>query len=90
VYPEWSAETMGHPEDDADELVVGAEAIAREVFGGKVKTRQVYRLFETDKDWPVFKMLDKYACRRGPMREEIARREQHPVAERPPRRRIGK
>lgn len=62
-------------EHDGDELVIGAAAIAREVFGGSVKPRQVYRMAETDKDWPIFRVLNKLACRRGPMRAEIARRE---------------
>jgi hypothetical protein len=62
-------------EHDGDELVIGAAAIAREVFGGSVKPRQVYRMAETDKDWPIFRVLNKLACRRGPIgpRSPVAR-----------------
>jgi hypothetical protein len=59
-----------------DELVIGARAIAEEVFGGRLSRRQVYRLLETDPTWPAFKLAGKWAARPGAMRAEIRRREQ--------------
>jgi hypothetical protein len=58
-----------------DELVIGARAIAQEVFGGRLNPRQVYRLLETDPSWPVLKIAGKWAARRGAMWAEIRRRE---------------
>jgi hypothetical protein len=60
----------------ADTLVIGVRAIAQEVFGGRLNSRQVYRLLETDAEWPAFKLAGKWAVRPDAMREEIRRREQ--------------
>jgi hypothetical protein len=59
-----------------DNLVIGARAIAQEIFGGRLNPRQVYRLLETDSNWPAFKLAGKWVARPGAMREEIKRREQ--------------
>ena len=57
-----------------DELVRGAREIAEVVFGGKLTERQVYRLFEKDPSWPVFKLLGQWAGYVGRLRAEIRRR----------------
>jgi hypothetical protein len=57
-----------------DELVVGARAIAKRVFDGKLNPRQVYNLLENDPTWPAFKLARKWACRPADMRAEISRR----------------
>ena len=62
--------------DDDDELAVGAAAIAKKAFNGKLDARQVYRLFETDPNWPVFKLAGKWTARPKAIRAEIRRREQ--------------
>ena len=66
--------------DDDDELAVGAAAIAKKAFNGKLDARQVYRLFETDPNWPVFKLAGKWTARPKAIRAEIRRREQKPRA----------
>jgi hypothetical protein len=58
------------------DLVIGASAIAQEIFGGRLNRRQVYRLLEADPGWPAFKLAGKWAARPHAMREEIKRREQ--------------
>jgi hypothetical protein len=62
-----------------DHLVVGARAIAEEIFGGRFNPRQVYRMLETDPNWPAFKLAGKWVARPGAMHEEIRRREQRPL-----------
>jgi len=61
-----------------EELIIGARNISEQVFQGRISPRQVYRLASTDPGWPIFLLLGKLACRPGPMRAEIARREQAP------------
>ena len=41
--------------DDAD-LEIGADAIARRIFGGKLNQRQIYRLAERGDGWPFFRL----------------------------------
>jgi hypothetical protein len=54
-------------------LIIGAEKIAKVIFGDQLSEDQVYRL---PKDgWPIFKVRGKLACRPATMRDEIARRE---------------
>jgi hypothetical protein len=61
--------------DDADALVIGAEAISEEIFKGQIIPRAVYRLAE-EGGWPIFKIRNKLAARRRPMYAEIERREE--------------
>ena len=65
-------------QDDDDKLAIGARAIAKEGFGGRLDERQVYRLFETDPGWPAFKLAGKWAARPKAIRAEIRRREHKP------------
>jgi hypothetical protein len=46
--------------DDDDVLAIGAEAIAQEVFEGKLNSRQVYR-WASEPGAPVFKVRGKIA-----------------------------
>ena len=62
--------------NDTD-LAIGAEAIARHCFDGKVSARQVYRMAE--QGWPIFYILGKLAARPSAIRREMARREEHAV-----------
>ena len=72
---------------DDDELVIGAEEIAKEIFGGRLNPRQIYRLLENEPEpWGAFKILNKWCGRRGRMRAELARREA-PLNPHPPQRR---
>jgi hypothetical protein len=57
-----------------DDLEIGAEAIAQNIFKGRVRPRQVYRMAERG-DWPFFRILNKLAARPSAMRAEMARRE---------------
>jgi hypothetical protein len=67
----------GNPSNDMDDdtLVLGARAISEDIFDGALSPRQVYRLAETDPDFPIFRILGKLAGRRGAMRAELRRRE---------------
>ena len=57
----------------SEKLVIGAEAIAKEIFDDELSPDQVYRL---PKDgWPIFKVRGKLAARPASMRAEMARRE---------------
>jgi hypothetical protein len=67
--------TMTAESDDDNRLLVGAKALAEAVFQGQLHERQVYRLLETDRNWPAFKLLGRWSGRLGPMRAELARRE---------------
>jgi len=58
----------------ADDLEVGAEAIAQNIFRGKVNPRQVYRMAEPGNGWPIFRLQGKLAAWHGAMRAEMARR----------------
>ena len=49
-----------------DELVIGARAIAQEIFGGQLNSRQVYRLLETNSDLAGLQIAGKWAARRAP------------------------
>jgi hypothetical protein len=55
------------------DLEIGAEAIAQNIFQGKVSSRQVYRMAE--QGWPVFRIQNKLAARPSAVRAEMARRE---------------
>jgi hypothetical protein len=61
-------------EADADEICIGAEAIARDIFKGKLTPRQVYRLAE-EGGWPIFRLRGKLAARPPAVRAEVIRRE---------------
>jgi hypothetical protein len=60
--------------DQQNEIEIGAEAIAKSVFGGKISSRQVYRMAE-EGGWPIFRVRGKLAARPVAMRAEIERRE---------------
>ena len=64
------------PPDDDDKLAVGARAIAKKGFDDQIDARAVYRLFETDPGWPVFKLAGKWTGRPKAIKAEIRRREQ--------------
>ena len=49
--------------DDDDKLAIGARAIAKKGFDDQIDARAVYRLFETDPGWPVFKLAGKWTGR---------------------------
>jgi hypothetical protein len=70
--------TMLNCVEPDEELIIGADAISRELFGGQLNARAVYRLLETDPTWPALKIAGKWAVRRGAMKEEIRRRERRP------------
>jgi hypothetical protein len=56
-----------------EKLIIGAERISEEFFGGELSPDQVYRL---PKDgWPIFKVRGKLATRPASMRAEMSRRE---------------
>jgi hypothetical protein len=42
-----------------DDIVIGAEAIAREVFGNRLNARQIYRLPEENPPWPIVRVRGK-------------------------------
>jgi hypothetical protein len=75
-YSRWFLESAGMSNtvtaDQAD-LEIGAEAIARNIFDGKLTARQVYRL--AAQDWPIFRIQGKLAARPSAMAAEMTRRE---------------
>jgi hypothetical protein len=66
-----------------DDIVIGAEAIAREVFGNQLNARQIYRLPEDNPPWPIVRVRGKLMCRRSVMRAHVARLEAEAVDRRP-------
>ena len=63
-----------HP-DDHSGLLLGADQIAAKGFGGRLNTRQIYRLAERG-GWPIFKVNgSKLAARPKALAAEIERRE---------------
>ena len=66
-----------------DDIVIGAEAIAREVFGSRLNARQIYRLPEDNPPWPIVKVRGKLMCRRSTMRAHVARLEAEAAHRRP-------
>jgi hypothetical protein len=69
----------GEVADEAD-LEIGAEAIAQNIFKGKVTGRQVYRM--VGQGWPIFRLQNKLAARPSAMRAEMARREAEAIQRR--------
>ena len=66
--------TSGEVADEAD-LEIGAANIARNIFGGRVTERQVYRMAHPQQGWPFFRVQGKLALRPSAARSEMARRE---------------
>ena len=66
-----------------DDIVIGAEAIAREVFGNRLNARQIYRLPEDNPPWPIVRVRGKLMCRRSTMRAHVARLEAEAADRRP-------
>ena len=66
-----------------DDIVIGAEAIAREVFGNRLNARQIYRLPEENPPWPIVRVRGKLMCRRSTMRAHVARLEAEAADRRP-------
>jgi hypothetical protein len=60
---------------DHDSLVIGARAIARDIFKDALNEKQIYRLYEQG-GWPFLKVLNKLAMKPSAARAEIERREQ--------------
>lgn len=58
----------------ADDLLVGAEAIALEAFGSEKHKRRVYHLAERG-ELPVFYLGSLIAARKSTLRQHIAERE---------------
>jgi hypothetical protein len=70
-------ESRGNTDFTPEKLIIGAERISEEFFGGELSPDQVYRL---PKDgWPIIKVRGKLAARPASMRAEIARRESEVV-----------
>ena len=69
-------------DDDDDVIVTGAKQIAREIFGGRVSARQVYRMAEPGRGWPIFRDRRQLHAREKPMRREVARREREAAQQR--------
>jgi hypothetical protein len=57
--------------EDPD-LVVGAEAIRRDIFQNRISTRAVYRVAEQE-GWPIWRLRGKLATRISICREHEAR-----------------
>jgi hypothetical protein len=71
--------TQGLPEGEqaslADDLLVGAEAIARFVFGTPEKRRTIYWLADIG-DLPTFRLGSMICARRSTLLKHLADREQ--------------
>jgi hypothetical protein len=61
-------------EDDDTVIVSGAEDIARVCFQGRVSPRQVYRMAEPGRGWPIWRDRRQLHATPGGIRREIRRR----------------